>query len=491
MGISFSSNSIQDYVDEQNNAITSSIQNSVTNNTNICSSIESDRVSFGCCDLSYDANGKPIYTNCVPAKIIGGSEVTIDYTSNLNCQFTNQNNSNLAQAAQNNLANSANLQASQINKTIQEALSMSISDSENDTTFAQNLINNMITTNIQNINQNCSNKIFISQNSNLSLCIDVEQNSKLDYNNASSGKLIANCISNAVSNNQSFNKSMNNVINQISQYNSTKQEGLLGCLVAFVVVLILIIGTGLVSSNKNVQQSNTKYLFYGLILFFVIILITSIALGIYFWNSPAETTIDPIVINDKNDTITFQIINPNDPTNVKGPLSAGIQRATYGQGDALATAIQNSMNAALFPDNNSLDALSKALTKVAGSDAINAQNFVVDFEPDSKQFEFSLLYGNSTTNSSDAPRYNYKLINGSNNILDSIGGSKLYNTVWTATNNAKTDPVAFTPVKGFWFYFWIIFGILAGIFLIIGLIGIFLSYRKKTTTGGGDSQSKK
>jgi heme/copper-type cytochrome/quinol oxidase subunit 2 len=498
MGAAFSRNSIQDYVNESNNAVSNNIQNTVTNNVNVCSTDSNLNLVVGCCrPTSCDASFNNC-TDCPPTKITGGSSVTITNTNSLNCKFDTNTSATSVQQAADNLSNSSNIQTSQINKTMQEACNFSLSDSENSTTLIQNLINNMFVSNVSNLSASCNNALFMKDSQNIYLCLDVEEGSKFNYNNANAGDLVATCITNTILKQDSKLTSSNAVINTISQYNETKQYGLLGsiigCLLCVAVIVFLVYFSQKSSSQgSNSQGSNTgSIVLYVLILFFVILFIVGIALGIYFALYPADQDISPINVDASNNRLYFSTY---DDDKLFKTYTAYIPKGTYNQGDLLATAIQGAMNRAMYPDSSALVSLFKTIAgKIFGADAAN---FVVNFNTNDKDFNFECWAGNDPGNT---PRPYFQFVNSNpndgmsgNNILNSINGINLIGPIYKPTDNATTGKVSAPTARGFWFYFWIAFGILCGLFLFVGILLIVFRQRsnKKNGSKNNDVEMKK
>lgn len=477
MGIASSTNTIQDYVNEQNNAMSTQIQNNVIQTNNVCSSNDQLTLSVGCC-TGCDKNSKNC-TTCTPSTISG--TVNISNTNNLNCTFTSNTSIQSIQQARDTVTNSSNITASQINKTMQEALNFSASDSQNATTFIQNLLNNMFVSNVSNLNSSCNNSLFMTDKTNIYLCVDVEKGGVLNFNQVNAGDLVAVCTTNTILTQVSQLTSTNNVINTITQYNETKQYGLLGSLIGAIVCVAVILVLVYFSQKgqeqgKGEQGSNAKIVIYVLLLFFLILFIVSVALGFYFWFLPANQDIEPIVVDGSNNKIYFQTLDGN---NVYQTYTAEVPKGTYRQGDSLATAIQNAMNASIYPNSSALGNLLMSISnKTFGS---STANFVVNFNSSSNDFEFECWAGDGPENT---PRPNFKFVssNGSetgNDILSSINGSNLIRAQpWTVNDNVKTGAIQTGTQRGFWFYFWIVAGILLGLFLIIGTILII--FRRKT-----------
>jgi len=194
---------------------------------------------------------------------------------------------------------------------MQEALNFSASDSQNATTFIQNLLNNMFVSNVSNLNSSCNNSLFMTDKTNIYLCVDVEKGGVLNFNQVNAGDLVAVCTTNTILTQVSQLTSTNNVINTITQYNETKQYGLLGSLIGAIVCVAVILVLVYFSQKgqeqgKGEQGSNAKIVIYVLLLFFLILFIVSVALGFYFWFLPANQDIEPIVVDGSNNKIYFQ-----------------------------------------------------------------------------------------------------------------------------------------------------------------------------------------
>ena len=474
MGIAFSTNTLQELINETNTAINNNTQNIDYNVQQNCFVFSSQNVSIGC------TGGQTV---------ISGSTVKVVEEDQQVCTFTSSQAAKLTTQNATNFTNASNEQVSQINKLLQEAGSFSAANSTNQTNIVNNLLNNNFVNNIQNILSDCVQNLVTVQDQDIFICNATIKDSVLLFDKSYKGNLTGQCMANNLFNSNNFSKATNNVITNITQFNDTKQKGSLGAIIAIIILIVLLFIAGPISGTKTVQNnSTTKTVFTGIIIFLVVCLIIAIGIFLYYFFYPPQYSITPIKITPQNDTICLQFVSndTNFPTNRPNPsndpndgtfYTISIPDGTYGDGNTLAMAIENAVNAHMYSNG---DKLTKFWDGVTNStvDKTSTQQLRVTFDDDAKTFEFTTVAGNKEPNLG----FDLKFFSCPNSILPSIDPSKTINFTTQYSNTgtkAFTSAVPYTNPTNLWK----IFGIGLGVIALIGIaIGIYFLIRKRTVS---------
>jgi hypothetical protein len=496
MGAAFSSNIVQDTIQESNTAVTSGYQNFASQNTQICQTFNNQQVNIG------------TIPPCTSQGTIAG-KVDIEQTSNTVCKFDNNASANYLQSTQNNFTNASQATVTQLNNLLQEAGSFSVADSTNQTQIINQLFNNMYQDSVQNINSTCLQSLVQVNNQQLVFCDNVAPGGEYLQKQQTTQSLTGNCVAATVFNQGSKNTANNSVINTINQTNIVKQRGFLSFIAAGILFL-LILGVGFGTGTKTVQSNNTtKTIFYIILIFLLFALGAAIALGIYYLIKPPENTIDPIVIDDSNRTICVKFLNKTcgnnlncsdsrpsnkNDNNFQTPddkfYSVSIPAGTYGDGSTLAAAIQNAINATMYSIGSSVENFFDGLLGI-DKDPATIQRIEVIFLPKDasgkeRVMQFKVLSG---TDANATDRFNLKFQDCSNSIYKVINGTNLLTPpngfAWTPSDVISTGSLPLTQKPpDLWFWFRVIFGGIGAI-LLLGLLIFGILSLTRGTRGTG------
>jgi NADH:ubiquinone oxidoreductase subunit 3 (subunit A) len=493
MGAAFSTNSLNDLTNETNDSVTQNAQSIINRDVGSCSNYTITGVTIGC----VDKNGNLVGVTGSSGPTTFAGKVILNNTNQQICKFDNQQTSNLTSTNVNKLSNASQKTITQLNNLMQEAGSFSFASATNQQNIADNLFNNMYINNVQDITNECVQSLVNVEKSNIVICnADFESTGEIIINNNYQGQLIGSCIAKSLFNTNNNSSAINSVIQHITQTNDITQKGILGSLIAFAILVVLLFGSGIVSANKNVQQSNVKYVLYAFIFIVILGIGAAVAIGLYYAFRPPDQSITPIEIDSKNNLVCLKFVSndpafpiprpnsgddPNQPTNVDY-YTVAIPAGTYGDGDTLAMAIETAVNSKMYSSGASMKAFLAGLTS-STIDKTATQQLRANFDPEAKTISFTTTGGSGQNN----PELGFNLIftNCPGSIFNVVKvDPSFFGTTFTYTNQATTLPLPYTKPLNLWFYFAVVFGGLGIIFLIIGgiLLARWLINRNKKST---------